>query len=106
MAIRIADIEEYNGKLNLKVVKIQNLITQDKLNEIRKNLDNFVIIFNEKITNTNKIINDKHLDIQNLLFDQNNKFKLVKNIELEEVNNNLKEIDEQVGEEVKNKIVK
>ena len=35
-AIRTADIEEYNGELNLKVVKIQNLITQDKLNEIRK----------------------------------------------------------------------
>ena len=70
MAIRIADIEEYNGELNLKVVKIQNLITQDKLNEIRKNLDTFVIIFNEKITETNKVINDKHHDIQNLLFDQ------------------------------------
>jgi len=63
MAIRIADIEKYNGELNLNVVKIQNLITQDKLNEIRKNLDTFVVIFNEKITDTNKVINDKHLDI-------------------------------------------
>ena len=101
LAVRIADIEEFNGELNLKFIKIQNLITQDKLNEIRKNLDTFVIIFNEKITNTNKIINDKHNDIQNLLFDQNNKFKLVKNIELEVVINNLKEINEKVDEEVK-----
>ena len=85
LSIRISNIEEYDGELDKRVVKIQNLITQDKLFEIRKNLETFVTMFEEKIGPSNKDLNDKHHNLKKLLFDQNDKFKLVKVLELEEV---------------------
>ena len=88
-SLRISDIEEYNGEIDKRVVKIQNLITQDKLFEIRKNLETFVAMFEEKITQTNKELNDKHHNLKNLSFDQNDKFKLVKVLELEKVKKDL-----------------
>ena len=92
----IEDIKEYNMELDKRVVKIQNLITQAKLFEIRKNLETFVKIFEEKITQTNKELNDKHHNLKNLLFDENDIFKLVKVLELEEVKNNFKKVDEEL----------
>ena len=47
------------------------------------------MLFEEKITQTNKDLNDKHHNLKNLLFDENEIFKLVKLLELEEVKKNL-----------------
>ena len=41
-------------------------------------------MFEDKISLTKKELNDKHYNIKNLLFDQNDKFKLVKVVELDE----------------------
>jgi len=81
----IVDIKEYNGKLDQRVKIIQNLITKDKLDEIRRNLQTFITMFEERITQTNKDLNDKHQNLKNVLFDENDRFKLVKILELEEV---------------------
>ena len=47
-------------------------------------LDTFTTMFEDKIILTKKEFNDKYHNIKNLLFDQNDKFKLDKVTELDE----------------------
>ena len=79
----IEKVVEYNTELDKTIIN-SNTLSQTKLTELRKHLGTFTTMFEDKIALTKKELNDKHHNIKNLLFDQNDKFKLVKVVELDE----------------------
>ena len=79
----IENIIEYNTELDNKIIN-SNTQSQTKLTELKKDLGTFTTMFEDTIALTKNKLNDKHHNIKNLLFDQNDKFKLVKVTELDE----------------------
>ena len=72
-------------------------ISQTKLTEIRKDLDIYVKMLEDKITQTKKDLTDDTHNIKELLFHKNGTFKLVKGLELDE---RIKETKEQLQNEI------
>ena len=85
----IETIEEYNRELNAQ--------SQIKLTEIRKDLDIFNTILEDKITQSKKDLSHDTHNIKELLFHKNGTFKLVKGLELDE---RIKETKEQLQNEI------